>query len=97
MGKKNAPVQRGVKNLLSGISLLMVSEGLDTGFSDLGLLVGFQRYRMLAFLGLDCFGFFGFGFLSLLIQRCKKQGPERNFFDRRAFLPDEWKICPTKG
>jgi hypothetical protein len=53
MGKKNAPVQRGVKNLLSGISLLMVSEGLDTGFSDLGLLVGFQRFRMLAFRGLD--------------------------------------------
>jgi hypothetical protein len=96
MGKKNAPVQRGVKNLLSGISLLMVSEGLDTGFSDLGLLVGFQRFRMLAFRGLDWFGFLWIRISFLADTKVQKTRPGEKLFRpacisarRMEDLPDE--------
>ena len=75
----------------------MVSKGLDAGFFGSWITVGFQGFWILVFRGLDYFGFFWIGSRSLLIQRCIKQGPGRNLFDREIVLPDERKICPTRS
>jgi hypothetical protein len=78
-----------------------ISKGLARGFKGFGSW--FQRYRLSAFKGLGSwfvgfglFQFFRIGYLSLLIQRCKKQSPEGNFFDGDALMPDERRIYPTK-
>ena len=47
------------------------------------------------FLGTGCLDFYWIGFLSLLIQRCKKLLPAGNLFDQQSVPPDEGKICPT--
>jgi len=73
------------------------SKVLDVGSLDLDCFgFSFWIWIVSVFQDLDHFGFSGSGFLSLLIQRCKKQVPERNFFDGGSFLPDERRICPTK-
>jgi len=87
---------RSVKNLLSGISLLeMVSEGLDTGFSDLGLLFGFQRIRKWLFEGWIV-GFVGHWISLLADTKVQKTRPGEKLFRpacisarRMEDLPDE--------
>jgi len=58
-------------------------------FRILGFSLVSRTWTQLDFSGLDLF--------RLLIQRCKIPGGAQFFFDQNAPLPDERRICPTKG